>query len=82
MRNYVIGAVSFLGSGFLLAVLGLATKAYIADEVSEQLAAAGIVPKHEVAEIKKDVATNKDDIHEIENRWNALVDALAAQRAN
>lgn len=80
MKNAIIGVVLFLGSGFVLAILGLAAKAYIAGEVETQLAAAGIVPAHEVTAIKDDVAENTDDIDDIENRWNALVDALAASR--
>jgi hypothetical protein len=80
MRTQIIAAITFLGGGFVLAVLGLATKAYIAGEVASQLAEAGIVPAHEVAAIRTDVDDNTDDIDDIEDRWNALVDALAASR--
>ena len=80
MTRIIITVVSFFGAGVVLTILGLATKAYVAAEVANQLAAAGIVPEHEVAELRKDVETNASDIDGIETRWNALVDALAAQR--
>lgn len=76
---WVVGSV--LGGGLGLTILGLAAHAWIAAEIKAQLESAGVVPKHEVTAIKEDVAENAEDIDAIESRWNALVDALAASRA-
>lgn len=80
MKNPFLAVVVFLGSGFVLTVLAFAMQWWISLTVAEQLQAAGIVPKHEVAEIRADVDENADDIDGIIDRWNNLVDALAAQR--
>lgn len=74
---WVVGSI--LGGGVGLAVLGLAMSAWISAEVKTQLEDAGIVPKHEVTAIREDVDENAEDIKTIEDRWNRLVDALAAE---
>ena len=69
----VLGLLA-VGGGFLLTV-------YIKAEIAAQLQDAGIVPEYEVTALKEDVQENADDIDTIEDRWNRLVDALAAENS-
>lgn len=62
----------------VLVVFGALADWRISVKVAQQLAEANIVPKHEVTELRKDVGENSEDIDDIEDRWNRLVDALAA----
>jgi len=45
---------------------------------TQALANAGIVPEAKITAMEDDISDNKDDIGDIEDRWNRLVDALAA----
>jgi hypothetical protein len=67
----VLAACSVLG-GFLMTQ-------YIKAEIERQLEAEDIVPTHKFDKIEDDVEENTKDIGEIEDRWNRLVDALAAE---
>ena len=73
-----LALIAYFGGGsFLLAVVAMAAKFWIATEVSSQLEAAGIVKSSEVTALRSDVDENAEDIGNLTDRWNRLVDALA-----
>ena len=79
MKNAATTVILFMGSGVILAVLGMALKAWIAIEISGQLAAAGVVPRSEIAQMQEDIEDNEMSISTLTERWNRLVDAIAAK---
>ena len=71
-----------LGGGF--AVIWAMTLGFLewraSVHASDALAAAGIVPEAKIVAMEDDIEDNTDDIDDIEDRWNRLVDALAAEK--
>ena len=71
-----------LGGGF--AVIWAMTLGFLewraSVHASDALAAAGIVPEAKIVAMEGDIEDNTDDIDDIEDRWNRLVDALAAEK--
>jgi hypothetical protein len=60
--------------------VGLAVIAgYVELRVTANLKEAGIVPETKIEAMEGDIEDNTDDIDDIEDRWNRLVDALAAE---
>lgn len=66
----------FFVSGGGVAIALMAAQFWIAKEVATQLAAAGIVPAHEVAAIKDDVEENAEDIVRIESKAERIAEIL------
>jgi hypothetical protein len=79
--------MSFLKENGGLLVVGAAILAILAGymewrisaAVSAQLTAADIVPPLKIETMEGDIKENSDDIGDIEDRWNRLVDAIAAK---
>lgn len=74
----VVGGFTVLGMFGTL--LFFVIKAQVASEVTAQFKAAGIVPPAKIEAMEGDIEDNSDDIEKIQTRWNALIDAVAAQR--
>lgn len=79
----LVAAVLILG-GFLLTL-------YVKQEITTQLGNSGIVPRSDVTALdvrvqnleqkhEDDTDEAREDIDTIENRWNAFIDEIAAQR--
>ena len=68
----VIGAV-------ILAILAGYMEWRIGTAVSTQLQAKNIVAPAKIESMEGDIEDNGEDIDDIEDRWNRLVDALAAK---
>jgi len=68
----VVGAV-------VLAILAGYMEWCIGVAVGSQLKAADIVPPAKITAMEGDIEDNSDDIGDIEDRWNRLVDAIAAK---
>lgn len=72
-----IGIVT--GGLAILAALGTVAVLFIKAEVASQLKDAGIPSTDKITAMESGIKMNTDDIHTIEDRWNRLVDALAAE---
>ncbi len=75
----VVGAVC-------LAIIGgyiemrLPSDLEIQDKVNNAFIAVGAVEPHRMDSAEEDIDKNEKDIDDFEDRWNALIDALAATR--
>ena len=74
-KNWIIGGGFAVIWGMTLGFLDWRASVHTA----EALAAAGIVPMATITAMADDISDNENDIDDIEDRWNRLVDALAAQ---
>ena len=72
------GGVLVVG-GVVLAIIAGYMEWRIGANVTSALADAGIVPEAKIVAMEDDIEDNKEDIGAIEDRWNRLVDALAAE---
>jgi len=63
----------------VLAILAGYMEWRIGANVGDALAEAGIVPEAKITAMEGDIDRNEGDIDGIEDRWNRLVDALAAE---
>lgn len=69
----------FAVAAVVLTVLGFLTTVYIKAEVASQLAEKGIPSSERISNMEEDIDENSDDIADVQDRWNRLVDALAAE---
>jgi len=69
----VVGAV-------ILAILAGYMEWRISVSVGAKFLAADIVPTLKIETMEGDIEENTDDIDDIEDRWNRLVDAIAAKK--
>lgn len=72
------GGVLVVG-GIVLGIIAGYMEWRISANVGAALAEAGIVPEAKIIAMEGDIEDNTDDIDDIEDRWNRLVDALAAE---
>jgi len=75
-KNLFITAASVVGLGGLLTLLAMAMTFWIQQEVSAQLADAGIVPAHKIEAIEEDVQDNTDDIDRERSRIERIAQVL------
>jgi hypothetical protein len=74
LRNWLLGGGFVVVWGITLGFLDWRASVHAANA----LANAGIVPEAKIAAMEGDIEKNEEDIEGIEDRWNRLVDALAA----
>jgi hypothetical protein len=75
-KNIFIAVASVIGLGGILTIAGMATSWWISIEVANQLAAAGIVPEHEVEAVKTQVGQNTKDIVRVESKAERIAQIL------
>ena len=77
-QKWLFGGGFIVVWGITLAFLDWRASVHAATALSN----AGIVPEPTITAMQDDIGDNKQDIRTIEDRWNALVDAIAAQQSN
>lgn len=60
--------------------LRLPSEAELQVMVDDKFVAAGAVPVHRMDQAEEDIEENAEDIDDFADRWNNLIDALAASR--
>ena len=75
-KNLFITAASVVGLGGLLTLLAMAMTFWIQQEVSAQLADAGIVPASHVASIETAVGQNAKDIERVDSKAERIAQIL------
>jgi len=72
----VLGAAAILG----YIELRLPSAAELQVMVDDKFVEAGAVPVHRMDSAEEDIEENAEDIDDFADRWNNLIDALAASR--
>ena len=74
MKTWLLGGGFVIVWGITLGFLDWRASVH----ASDALAAAGIVPEAKIESMEGDIEDNSEDIDDFEDRWNRLVDAIAA----
>ena len=75
-KNLFITAISVVGLGGLLTLVAMAMTFWIQQEVSKQLAGAGIVPASHIAAIEENVQDNTDDLVKQDSKIERIAQIL------
>ena len=74
-KNWFIGGGFAVGWAMTLGFLDWRASVHASNALKE----AGIVPEEKITAMEDDIDENAEDIDDLTDRWNRLVDAIAAK---